>query len=409
VKEREREREELLGEMRRPGRRTADELEVLERRYVQQAGELARRGVQLDSLTGDPALGGERVGGLARPFGEPARSAASAPGSRLRVTFIVPHQRAATGGVYVIEQLALHMAVEHQVCLAVRKRPTRALPGVDVIWAEHLDGSGALPPADVLVYPADMRDAGAVFALPARVGRPVMFFQGYGTPGSPVVEANLAGAREAVAIARWLVDLALARGIPCAYVPQGLDRALFAPGPPPAARAPRVSLMTHRLDWKGLHDALDALAAVQAQRPEVQVALFGTEPVEGVGTYLASPSRPGVAELLQGSAVHVVASWEEGFGLTGAEAIACGAALATTDTKGSRDYAVDGHTALVSPPRDTAALARNVLMLLADSELRTRLVVAGQRHLRTVMPPWAEAARRMAWALRGAEMAPEER
>ncbi|HTD58809.1 MAG TPA: glycosyltransferase, partial [Solirubrobacteraceae bacterium] len=123
------------------------------------------------------------------------------------------------------------------------------------------------------------------------------------------------------------------------------------------------------------------------------------EPVEDVGRFVASPSRSEVAALLHSSAVHVVASWEEGFGLTGAEAIACGAALATTDTKGSRDYAVDGRTALVSTPRDPQALADNVLKLLDDVRLREQLVAAGQRHLRGVMPPWSEAARRLAFTL----------
>jgi hypothetical protein len=371
LEEREREREQLLGEMRRPGRRAEDELEVLERRYVEQAGELARRGERL-------ARGGA---------------------AKLRVTFLAPHQRTTSGGVYVIEQFARHLAGEHEVCVVVREPPSRSIPGIEVRWAERLDGD-ALGRADVLVYPADMRDAGAVLELPAGMGRPVMLFQGYGTPGSAVVEANLAQARESVAIARWLADLALARGIPCAYVSQGLDRAVFAPGPSQSQRAPRVSLMTHHLDWKGLADALEALALVRAQRPEVQVMLFGTEPVEGVGAYVSSPSRPEVAALLRESAVHVVASWEEGFGLSGAEAIACGVALATTDTKGSRDYAIDGHTALVSAPRDPRTLAGNVLALLDDLELRARLVAAGQRHLRTAMPSWEEAARRMALALR---------
>ncbi len=391
IGERERERRVLLDEMRHPGRRGADEVEVLERRLLEQAGELARRGERL------------RAGAAAQPLATASGASTSpgaGPGARLRVTFIVPHQRATTGGVYVIEQFARHLAAaEYEVRVAVRERPLRAIPGVEVLWAERLDGDGVLPPGDVLVYPADMRDAAAILALPACVGRPVMLFQGYGTPGSPVVEANLGEAREALAIARWLADLALARGVPCAYVPQGLDRMVFAPGPPPAERAPSVSLMTHRLDWKGLRDALDAVAIVRARRPEVQVMLFGSEPVEGVGTYLPSPSRPEVAALLRSCAVHVVASWEEGFGLTGAEAIACGAALASTDTKGSRDYAIDGHTALVSPPRDPQALARNVLRLLEDAQLRTRLVTAGGRHLRTAMPPWEEAARRMGLAL----------
>jgi hypothetical protein len=385
---RDRERSQLLQEMRRPGQRDTDEVKVLERRLCEQAGELARRGERLRRLAEiqsavSPGLDARVVG---------------ARDSKPRVTFILPHQRPTTGGVYVIEQFARHLAPTVDVCLAVREPPSRSLPGIDVRCAERLDGE-ALPEADVLVYPADMRDAAVIDELPAAVGRPVLLFQGYGTPGSALVEANLAAACESVALARWLVDLMLARGKPCAYVPEGLDRAVFAPGPPPAQRSSRVSLMTHRLDWKGLHDALEAVALVRAQRPEVELVLFGTEPVEGVGAFLANPSRPQVAELLRSSAVHIVASWEEGFGLTGAEAIACGAALASTDTKGSRDYAIDGHTALVSAPRDPAALARNVLRLLEDVDLRTRLVSEGQRHLRAAMPPWPEAARRMAFAL----------
>jgi glycosyltransferase involved in cell wall biosynthesis len=258
-----------------------------------------------------------------------------------------------------------------------------------------------LPPADVLLYPADMKDAERILTLPESVGRPVMFFQGYGTPGSPVVSANLRRADEALAVARWLVEDAMGHDTACAYVPHGLDRLVFAGGPSTRERAARVSLMTHRLDWKGLDDALAAVSLVRAVRADVEVIMFGVEPVHDVGVYVSSPSRAEVGELLRSSAVHVVASWEEGFGLSGAEAIACGAALATTDTKGSREYALDGHTALVSPPRDPRALAHNVLRLLDDASLRERLVLAGQRHLRSVMPPWPEAARRMEFALFG--------
>ncbi len=84
--------------------------------------------------------------------------------------------------------------------------------------------------------------------------------------------------------------------------------------------------------------------------------------------------------------VFVCNSWEEGFGLPGIEAICCGAALVTTDTRGSRDYAVHGTTALVSPPRDPAALTRNVISLMRDPEARLRLVAAGQAHAATHHP-----------------------
>jgi hypothetical protein len=383
VAEREREREELLRELRGPGRRGADEVDVLERRLIEQAAELARRGERLQSL----ASAGQSI---------------HMPSNRRsyegRVTLILPHQRPTTGGVYAIEQFARHLAEHLPVTAVVRNSSTRPIPGVPVRAVAELE-AGALPHGDVLLYPADMKDAELIPGLPKSIGRPIALLQGYGTPGSPVVDANLDRAEEAVAIAHWLVDDALRHGTACAYVPYGLDRAVFSPGRPPRERAARVSVMTHHLDWKGHADALEALALVRSARPDVEVVLFGVKPVEGFGRFVASPSRPEVAELLHSSAVHVVASWEEGFGLAGAEAIACGAALASTDTKGSREYAVDECTALVSKPRDPAALADNVLRLLDEVDLRERLVVNGQRHLRWVMPSWSEAGRRLALAL----------
>ncbi len=375
--EREAEREQLLAEMRRPGTRLHDETEVLEHRLLEQSRELLRRGARLRGAA-------PQAGGL--------------PGAGGRVTFILPHQRHTTGGVYAIEQFARHLAPSLEVSAVVRDAAVQPIAGVRVRSAAELDAH-ALPAADVLVYPADMADAERLLELPAALGRPVMLLQGYGTPGSPVVRANLVRGADAVAIAHWLVEDAVRQGASCVYVPYGLDRHLFRPGPPTAERPPRVSLMTHRLDWKGLADALEAVALVRTARPDVEVVCFGVEPVRDAGHFLLSPTRAEVAALQRSCAVHLVASWEEGFGMSGAEAIACGAALATTDTRGSRDYALDGATALVSPPRDPGALADNVLRLLDDARLRERLVAAGQRHLRGVMPPWPEAARRMALAL----------
>ena len=85
--------------------------------------------------------------------------------------------------------------------------------------------------------------------------------------------------------------------------------------------------------------------------------------------------------------------------MPGMEALACGAALATTDTRGSRDYALDGDTALVSPPRATEQLAENILRLLEDPDLRGRLARSGRQLVHERFPPWAEAATRFAGAV----------
>jgi len=81
--------------------------------------------------------------------------------------------------------------------------------------------------------------------------------------------------------------------------------------------------------------------------------------------------------------VFVQASRHEGFGLTPVEAMACGAALVTTDCGGSRDYAFADETAIVVPPEDPMALADAVESLLDDDERRAALAAAGERLVRT--------------------------
>ena len=75
--------------------------------------------------------------------------------------------------------------------------------------------------------------------------------------------------------------------------------------------------------------------------------------------------------------VFVVGSWFEGFCQPGLEAMACGVPLVTTDNGGCREYAIDGETALVVPPRDPVAMANAIRRLLNDEVLAKQLVTNG--------------------------------
>ena len=75
--------------------------------------------------------------------------------------------------------------------------------------------------------------------------------------------------------------------------------------------------------------------------------------------------------------VFVVGSWFEGFCQPGLESLACGTPLVTTDNGGCREYAIDGETALVVPPRDAAAMATAIRRLLDDPVEAERLVANG--------------------------------
>jgi glycosyltransferase involved in cell wall biosynthesis len=325
----------------------------------------------------------------------------------LKVTFISPHRRATSGGVYAIERFAAGLARTMTVTLVVEKGDPGELPGVDTQRAGALEPD-ELPDADLLVVPADAKAGERLYSLPSSKGRPVLLFQGYGTPGSPVVSANLDRADVAIAVASWLIDDAARHGCRALHVPYGFDRDIFFLGPPAERRAPLVAMLVHSVEWKGTEDGLAALAEVRRAMPETQVRLFGASAPDSPFPFVGALDRGAVGELLRRSAVYVCASWEEGFGMPGLEAMACGAALATTDTKGSRDYALHGRTALVSERRDPEALAGNVLELLRDRGLRGSLATAGREYARTHFTGWPGAAKRFAAALEECAAKPRE-
>ena len=68
--------------------------------------------------------------------------------------------------------------------------------------------------------------------------------------------------------------------------------------------------------------------------------------------------------------VFLCASIEEGYGLTGLEAMACGACLVSTSYKGVLEYAENGYNALLSPVKDVDALVDNISKLFDDENER---------------------------------------
>lgn len=87
--------------------------------------------------------------------------------------------------------------------------------------------------------------------------------------------------------------------------------------------------------------------------------------------------QSGLGRAYDAARMFAVGSWFEGFGQPGLEALACGTPLVTTDNGGCREYAFDGETALVVPPRDAPAMAAAIRQLLDDPELAGKLRANG--------------------------------
>jgi GT2 family glycosyltransferase len=119
---------------------------------------------------------------------------------------------------------------------------------------------------------------------------------------------------------------------------------------------------------------------------EQQRAWKGTDTILEAGHLLGMPVERYAGKNLDQHAlgreyaaarVFAVGSWFEGFCQPGLEALACGTPLVTTDNGGCREYAVDGETALVVPPRDARAMADAIRCLRDDESLGAKFVANG--------------------------------
>lgn len=84
-----------------------------------------------------------------------------------------------------------------------------------------------------------------------------------------------------------------------------------------------------------------------------------------------------VAMINNKARVFMCSSVEEGFGLPGLEAMACGCALASSEYCGVLEYAVDGKNALLSPVKNPEKMADNIIKLFENTALYQRIVREG--------------------------------
>lgn len=247
----------------------------------------------------------------------------------------------------------------------------------------------AIPAADVTIATA-WHTAPLVAAAVAERGGGAYYVQGYETWDGEVesVRETWQLPLRKVVISGWLEQIAaeLGEAERTTRVPLGMDLERLGIDRPPADRQPRLGSIWSSAPAKGCSDVIAAMGAVRERRPDVSAFFFGTAPrpqalPEWI-EYEQLPTAVRLRELLNSCSVFLQASRSEGWGLPASEALLCGAALVTLDNGGSREFALDGETALVLAPEEVGELGDRTLALLDDEELRLRLAAAGAERLR---------------------------
>ncbi|MFH1807283.1 MAG: glycosyltransferase family 4 protein [Pseudomonadota bacterium] len=276
-------------------------------------------------------------------------------------------------------------------------------------WRDVLRGVGELGQllrSDVVVLamePYDARVAAFVPVVRALQARGVRVLYHTSWPfwdGEYQPRRSLPGARRAwslfletvnsVCVNQGALNAMQARTRGAVRIPHPVDRAqFFADEGATSATLPFGWITVARLaPGKGL----EALIEVFRHRDPAQARLtiVGDGPLEqdlrdrAAGTAVeirpfSGEALPGWLRQHQGFVLnsHRHGRWEELFGMTLIEAMACGLPVIATDCSGPKELIVDGETGVLIPQQDEVALARALRRIEGDSELRLGLRTRG--------------------------------
>lgn len=220
--------------------------------------------------------------------------------------------------------------------------------------------------------------------------RKFYFIQGYenwGNVTDEILRTTYHYNLRKIVISNWLHNILQQEGLQSALIPNGFDFNYFRLTTPIEKKDKyRVTMLYHTMARKGCRYGFDALAIVKELFPQLQVNLFGVpcrpENLPEWYDYYQSPDKHTHNRIYNEAAVFLGTSLVEGWGLTVGEAMICGQAVVCTDNLGYKEMAIDEQTALVSPVKDAKSLARNVIRLIEDDELRKKIAAAGNRFIR---------------------------
>jgi glycosyltransferase involved in cell wall biosynthesis len=165
----------------------------------------------------------------------------------------------------------------------------------------------------------------------------------------------------------------------------GLDHDVFQPQL--IARLPHLLLTQCRTwsgggeagEWlKGWDTAAQVIGRLHESDLSMELATFSMEqrpvaPRSLRHRHYHEPSDATLARLYSQAGVYLLTSRHEGFGLTAAEAMACGCPVVATRADGNEEFCVDGQTALLADRDDVHTLAEHCRRVMSDPELAAEL------------------------------------
>ena len=149
-----------------------------------------------------------------------------------------------------------------------------------------------------------------------------------------------------------------------------------------------LGVLYHVGEHKGFRYSYEAILKLKEKYPDLKVKMFGTSVpdfrIPDWMEFTLNATKEKTIEIYNEVSVFICSTINEGFGLTGLEAMSCGAVLVSSDYPGVREYATNEVNSLLSAPKDVNGLVSNVVSVFENRSLRRELSTNGIKQAETM-------------------------
>ncbi|MBI4167347.1 MAG: glycosyltransferase family 4 protein [Candidatus Aenigmarchaeota archaeon] len=334
--------------------------------------------------------------------------------SRLGVGVTILTQRLPNTKAFEISQdrriHRIYSPVRHAFAVVAAKKCIRLANNSDIVHAATLGGLAAVALVEKFIKKPVVATIFEVWGgLFLKLQKPPMSVINYVTESASLDKYKK---RFCVAISRATKNALVKNGFDekkVSVVYPGVDINLFNRNAKLSLRKkkPTILFLGRPGVAKGINYLIKAMPMVKAALPEARLLLLLSK--NPAGEYKKTVSlvaklnlsdsvefldpRPvkQLPGIIKSADVCVVPSVSEGFGFSAAEAAACGTPVVASNTGSLPEIVKNGYNGLLSEPANPGSIAKNVIKVLSDKNLRRRLSLNGPRSVKTFR--WDKAAK----------------
>tara|TARA_B110000503_G_scaffold40688_1_gene66862 strand:- start:11741 stop:12844 length:1104 start_codon:yes stop_codon:yes gene_type:complete len=275
----------------------------------------------------------------------------------------------------------------------------------DISTIKHSVGSNIklIQNSDLIIVTAAST---AIYFKELKIDKPTIYliqhYEDWDIPVKNLVETYHYG-YENVVVSSWLQNILKNNNSNVSLlIPNPVDDLFDITTPFLERNSKSIFFLFHQVKWKGCKELIESLKIVLSKFPETKISCFSaTKKPANFPEWISfhyQPSREDLKHLYNQHSIFISSSYSEGYGLTPAEAMACGCVVITTDSGGVNDFAINNITAfMVDSPPNPEQISNKVFYIFNHATTANKISLNGHKKISSFS--WSENLKKLTFLI----------